>query len=479
MIKMAGACEVQTEIPEEILSNPALLFLFYRIEQILGIKTGYEALKKLNEYLESSCGYTFTENPASFDHLLSSREHIFNLSKFITINETYFFRESVHFDLLSKSLDEYSKLGRTLNICCAAVSIGCEAYSIAMLLEYYIQRGLKLDYSIDAFDINSDSIEIAKTARYTSNTIRNDGSSYKYILDSYLIKDNNEYIVPVNIQRKIRFFPHNIMRGLDKQYDIIFFRNALIYFSSGNRFSVINNLANSLNSNGLLFLGISETSSIKHPLLESRFLSEAFYFQKSGYLKLQDNTIDITLSPSLPVKTFLPKQEEIPIDCSEIDRIIKTDDGKSNAELVKQSLENNEIKKHSGGSLTSSVIYFLNNHDLDTTDKIITYLENNNSSALTRFLRGEYFYFCGITENAEKFYHEASVKDKYFWPAFYRIAVLAASGNPVRHEYKIAKTIESIELWSNLPQENRNNYECFMGGFSPDYFKRILEKKLG
>ena len=36
-------------IPVEVLSSPALLFLYYRIEQILGIKVGDEALVKLND----------------------------------------------------------------------------------------------------------------------------------------------------------------------------------------------------------------------------------------------------------------------------------------------------------------------------------------------------------------------------------------------------------------------------------------------
>ena len=75
------------------------------------------------------------ENPAAYEHLLNSREQIFEISKFLTINETYFFREGVHFDLLVRLLPQLAKLNRPLRIWSAATSIGCEAYSIAMLLD--------------------------------------------------------------------------------------------------------------------------------------------------------------------------------------------------------------------------------------------------------------------------------------------------------------------------------------------------------
>jgi len=490
-----AACDIQTEVPAEILTSPALLFLYYRIEQILGIKAGANALKTLNNYLEIHCGASFIENPATYEYLLTSREQIFNISKFLTVNETYFFREGVHFDILANALSELIKLGRPIQICCAAVSIGCEAYSIAMLLDYHIRKGLDFDYAIDAFDVDAEVIETAKNARYTSNSLRTDGSSWKPIIDTYLVKEDNEYVVSQNIRRKVRFFPHNIMRGLEKQYDVIFFRNALIYFSSKNRLSVINNLSESLYNNGLLFLGVSETSAVKHPLLANRYSSDGFYFQKTGTPNLTEDhfknytdasNLDSKNKPNIKIsniqnfnkKNSNYKYEEIPVNCEEISNLLKIDDGKQNAEFVLDSLKNKDLDSLSGSSLAASAIYFLNTQNFDIADKIITLLENNNSASYTRFLRGEYHYLCGSSENAEKYFHEASVKDKYFWPAFYRITCITADGNPTRHEYKVKKTLESMNLLQGLESSNAPSYECFMGGFSPDYFRRILEKKL-
>ena len=500
------------EVPQEILSSPSLLFLYYRIEQILGIRAGSSALVELNDYLEKTCGASFTENPAAYERLLASRERIFEISNIITINETYFFREGAHFNLLAALLPQLIKQNRTIQICSAATSTGCEAYSIAMMLDNYTRDKSYFDYEIDAFDVSAEAIETAQKGRYTANTLRNDGSAWKYIFDLYLIQENDEYVVAQNIRKKVRFFPHNIMRGFEKQYDIIFFRNALIYFTPKNRLEVINNLAKSLFDNGFLFLGMSETSSVQHPLLVSRYSSDVFYFQKTAnavnYDFKNENLVNQKLQAPVPAEVHelkqknishnnrerkssgnnakhvkpavntasVPyKQKELPVSITEISAILETDEGRINAKKVLDIFADDNAKSLSGGELAASVLFFLNMQDYNSAAPILSYLENCNSGVFTRFLQGEYYYLQGNAKKAEHNFQEAAIKDKIFWPAFYRIAALAANGNRTRYEYKIKKAIESIELSQN---HREMRFECFMGGFSPDYFRRILEKKL-
>jgi len=478
--------EGNVEIPAQALSNPAFLFLYYRIEHILGIKTGVQALAALNKYIEKKCGSSFIEAPAAFEKFLSSDENIYNVSNLLTVNETYFFRESAHFDFLAEYILELAKLNRQIQICSAAVSIGCEAYSIAMVLDYHIKKGLKLDFSIDAFDVNAEAIETAKKARYTANAIRTDGTACKHILDSYLVPDNDEYCVTQNIRGKVNFFTGNIMNSLNRQYDIIFFRNSLIYFSLRSRISVINNLVEALYSGGLLFLGVSETASLKHPLLIERHLSDVFYFQKihgtplTGKENLKQNHElneehwkDIDLE-----KAVNQMKNELYISCDEIADIQKTDEEILYAHDVLDEIENGDADSLSGGCIAASILYYLHSGDFDSAEKILTFLEKNNTGAFTNFLRGEYFHLRSDNNEAQKYFQEAAVKNKFFWPAFYRIAVLSADGNRTSYEYKIKKAIESIELSQGAEQNKEHNYECFMDGFSPDYFLRILEKKL-
>ena len=480
--------DIPLKVPAEVLSSPALLFLYYRIERTLGIKAESEALVKLNEHIEKHCGASFVENPAAFERFLSSRERIYDISKFLTVNETYFFREGVHFEILAELLPELAKLNRPLRICSAAVSIGCEAYSIAMLLDYHIKKGLDIDFTLDAFDINASAIETAKNARYTANVLRLDGSSWKYILDSYLIPGSGEYAVSNDICTKVNFFTHNIMRGLDRQYDVVFFRNSLIYFSSRHRLSVLNNIAEALFNNGFLFLGVSETSAVNHPLLFNRFSRDAFYFQRTSSLKIHEqlgmkqkdkaHEISHNSRRERNIKPLPVKREEIPVNCVEVAEILKADEGKTNAHNVIDSLYGRTSDSLSGSCLAACALYYLNAQDFDLAQRAISFLEKNNSAESTHFLKGELLFMQGSYKEAEKYYQEAAVKNRFFWPAFYRIAILAAEGNRTRYEYKIKKAIESIELSQNQGQDIEHNYECFIGGFSSDYFIRILEKRI-
>jgi chemotaxis protein methyltransferase CheR len=502
-------------VPPEILSNPALLFLYYRIEHLLGIKASSESLCVLNNYLEKTCGASFIDDPAAFELVLDSREQIFEISKILTVGETYFFREGLHFTLLTQLLPQFSKLNRTIKILSAASSIGCEAYSIAMLLDHYAKNTRHIDFEIDAFDINAEAVETAKNGRYTANSFRKDGSSWKHIMDLYLTHDktSNEdiFLVCDDIRRKVNFFPHNLMHELHKQYDIIFFRNALIYFSSQNRIIAVNNLVESLVNNGALFLGISETSSVTHPQLECRFQSGAFFFQKNTYwynaasssvLNEEQNrvsdpdcyserrsvhdrrnqerrTVNRRDENTLQSKPFVQPPHtytyKSPVDCKEIKAILEIDEGLQNARNINEILVNSEGKlaaSLTGSELAASAVYFLSVQNFECADLVLSYLEKCDSGPITQFLRGEYHLLQGNLKEAENFFDRAAGKDQTFWPAFYRIASLAEDGNPVRYEYKIKKACESLELGKDL------HYECFMGGFSPDYFLRILKRKL-
>jgi chemotaxis protein methyltransferase CheR len=273
---------------------------------------------------------------------------------------------------------------------------------------------------------------------------------------------------------------------------VIFFRNALIYFTAENRLTIMDALAESLYHDGLLFLGISETSSVRHPLLINRYLSNVFYFQKispSFYYESERKSTPL----SEPKKIMLPaaasratqresvkpvplKKTGIVIDCKEVASILETQDGNLNAKKVLETLSGEsrdaETDSLSGAQLAASVTVFLSAQDFSSADLVLSALEKNDSTAVTLFLRGEYNFLTGNAAEAEKKFGEAAGKDKAFWPAFYRLSSIAAQGNRTRYEYRIKKACESLELGKEM------RYECFLGGFSPDYFHRILEKKL-
>jgi chemotaxis protein methyltransferase CheR len=509
------------ELSGEILSDPVLLFLYHRAEQILGIRAAPEALVKLKDYLEKRCGASYMDAPAEYERILSSKEEVFIIAEMLTINETYFFREELHFSLLMRYfLPRLAKYGRPIRVCSAATSNGCEAYSLAMLMDFYGQgkdvgaadggeSAQPFSFEIDAFDIDRSVIETAQLGRYTSNTRRDDGGSWKFLLDNYLVADGEEYVVPPALKRKVHFFTHNIMDGLKDRYDIIFFRNAMIYFSDENRRRLLDILADALVDGGLLFLGVSEVSSVEHPLLANKCTMDAFYFQKLGVKQAdavrtvhsgEQDRVDVTktvtsikaphektakappkAAPKRSAHTAakLPAQQTEGLqqtkglqDVHSIAAILDHEEGAPNARKILETLGTGEEKSLSVNELVAAAIHFLGGGDFSAADAVLFRLEKIDRSAFIDFLRGEFHYLGSKTEEAEAKFKEAAGADKAFWPAFYRMSSLADKNNRTLYEYKIKNALESIELGKDL------HYESFIGGFSPDYYRQILEKKL-
>jgi chemotaxis protein methyltransferase CheR len=249
-------------------------------EEYFGIKADADDIKKFQEYLLKKYS---TINQELIKKVFTCGE----AAGYLTVNETYFFREPAHFAFLMDLLPSFEHL----RICCAAVATGCEAYSIAMLIEAYnINAEKPVSDHIDAFDINPKVIETAQQGVYSPRAMREDGSCFHFMAGPYLKKllDNSQvlsgYKVDLNLQKNINFYIHNVMNELpSKNYDIIFFRNAFIYFSIQNRERILLNLCEALNKEGILILGVSETAAAHYDTgLEGKNTNDVYYFQKTG-----------------------------------------------------------------------------------------------------------------------------------------------------------------------------------------------------
>jgi len=251
-------------------------------EERFGIKADPDDIEKLRAYLWNTYG---SEDQETINKVFSAGE----AAGILTVNETYFFREPAHFSLLWDILPSFEKTG--IRICCAAVSTGCEAYSAAMMIEAYNRAAPigalapALTYQIDAFDINHRVIEMACKGVYNSRALREDGSVFRYMADPFLEKTETEYRVAPSLKKNICFFVHNLMDELPaKEYDLVFFRNAFIYFSQKNRGRILLNLSKVLRKGGVLLLGVSETAGAHGACSDAGLTQEnrkdVFYFKK-------------------------------------------------------------------------------------------------------------------------------------------------------------------------------------------------------
>lgn len=183
----------------------------------------------------------------------------------VTTNKTEFFREPSHFDFLEATgLPALAKGRRKpIRIWSAAASIGAEAYTLAMVLEDFVAERSGLDYTILATDICTDVLAKGVAGRYPESMIEPVSMARRrqYLMQS---KDRSasEVRIRPDLRSKVAFARLNLMDEVypvDRDIDIIFCRNILIYFDKATQAKVLGRLCDHLVSGGYLFLGHSES----------------------------------------------------------------------------------------------------------------------------------------------------------------------------------------------------------------------------
>jgi chemotaxis protein methyltransferase CheR len=195
-----------------------------------------------------------------------NRQEINQLFEAITINETYFFRAEQQFEAFEKIIVPEilkSKAGGSqfFRVWSAACSTGEEAYTVAIIiLEKLKPLFPNIQFQILASDINNAVLDIARAGIYKEYSIRN---VPPYILNKYFTKQGSSYLLSDEVKSLVRFTNINLydqaqMRTVNS-CDIIFCCNVLIYFDVPSKQQVVSYLFDSLNKNGYLFIGYSES----------------------------------------------------------------------------------------------------------------------------------------------------------------------------------------------------------------------------
>jgi chemotaxis protein methyltransferase CheR len=176
----------------------------------------------------------------------------------LTTNETYFFREQKHFDLL-RSLALAAKDAQSFRVWSAASSSGEEAYSIAMVLADCL--GDKA-WEVVGTDISARVLEQARTGHYSLNRTQ-------HVPDSYLARfcqkgrdaQQNTFTIERRLRDRVRFVRGNLNALLPRigEFDVIFLRNVMIYFNGDTKRRVAARVIAQLKRGGHLLVGHSET----------------------------------------------------------------------------------------------------------------------------------------------------------------------------------------------------------------------------
>ena len=211
----------------------------------------------------------------------------------VTTNKTSFFRERHHFDFLAKTVasriqsEARSGTHKSIRVWSAACSTGEEPYSIAITLLEALQTPASLGTAVGllraaartgsaraallpgsrrievvASDIDTKVLDTAIQAVYSESSLEMVAPNLqrKYFLQG---KDDMQGKVKVKreVTQLVEFKNINLMDAqwpLEDLFDVIFFRNALIYFNQDTQNIFLRKMALHLKPSGYLFLGNSE-----------------------------------------------------------------------------------------------------------------------------------------------------------------------------------------------------------------------------
>lgn len=177
------------------------------------------------------------------------------------IGVTNFFRDPESFEALKEHLHSLLKdrpVGHPVRIWVPGCATGEEAYSVAIILKEVMEKLKKtFDVQIFATDISAHAIETARRAVYLNN-IGVDVSSER--LRCCFVLEDSSYRVNKEIRDMIVFAMQNVIKDPPfSKIDLISCRNLLIYFEQELQKKVLWLFHYALRSDGLLFLGSSES----------------------------------------------------------------------------------------------------------------------------------------------------------------------------------------------------------------------------
>ncbi|OLS16177.1 MAG: chemotaxis protein CheR [Promethearchaeota archaeon CR_4] len=187
--------------------------------------------------------------------------------KGLTINVTEFFRDIGPFrylemKILPELLDTKLRQGEeTLRIWSAGCATGEEPYSLAIILDWILQRKnlkARIAAKIIATDLDPIPINVGIKGCYSLQQLKNISQESLRRNFDHLFGD--KYAIKPHLKEYVDFQQHDILSGQKNGvYDIIICRNVLIYVNKDDQITILKLFWESLNVPGYLILGKTES----------------------------------------------------------------------------------------------------------------------------------------------------------------------------------------------------------------------------
>jgi chemotaxis protein methyltransferase CheR len=250
----------------------ALRQLADRVTQDLGIRMPDAKLTMLNgrvqrrlRALELSSIEAYLEQ---LERAGDSEDELIHFYDLATTNKTDFFREAAHFEHLVSTavpsvLDARSRTPGPLRVWCAGCSTGPELYTLAIVLNELARVRRGLSFELTATDISTRALKVAASGTYPEEMIAPVPAELR---TRYLLRSRDRSAGLVRVAPELR---HNVeirrlnfmdeVYDLPSDFDVVFFRNVLIYFDRPTQAKVVSRICKHLRPEGFLYIAHSES----------------------------------------------------------------------------------------------------------------------------------------------------------------------------------------------------------------------------
>jgi chemotaxis protein methyltransferase CheR len=210
-------------------------------------------------------------------------------ARFLTVGETYFFREPRALDLVCDCAQAHLARGETtpLRIWSAGCCTGEEPYSIALALRRRVPRLPPSGVTILATDLNDAFLDFARAGRYRRWSFRRTDPAD--LAAFFRPLDDGRFEIDPQLRAQVRFAGLNLAAGAYPSaatgtlaLDIIFCRNVLMYFGPEQVLRVIARLRDCLVDGGWLVVNASEASTQLFAGFTPVYHDDAVFFRKGA-----------------------------------------------------------------------------------------------------------------------------------------------------------------------------------------------------
>ena len=440
------------------------------------------------------------DSPITYYNLLMASEEkedeFRELLNDLTVNHTYFFRNEPQFkvfkerilpEVIARKTDRMVKDPRgidekpSLRVWSAGCSTGEEAYSIAIAMREAIPDLKKWNIQIIATDASTSALEAARKGIYGRNSMRLVSQEKKdlYFIDKGGDGRNAEYELRDVIKDMVRFDYFNLMEeNYLMGFDIIFCRNVTIYFEIETTARVMDKICHSLDDDGYLFIGSSESLQFISNKFKMLDWEDAIYYRKCKDKEVLSE-LKVDVPPRVEVDRVLEEisRKELEAQLKEC-TITEIQSAKNIDELLAEVIKHMHIKKYyvaldlieKAHKMNRDAVepYYLEAEVLsslarfeEAKDRLKTALKLNPLFAPAHYLYGSLFSEEGKVEEAKKSFKKALYLNKDFTLARFGLA------NIYKNEGKPHEAIREYRSTLNILSKNAlEDIIAYSGGFS-------------